>query len=420
MGITRGATYFDKLPVLSEEQVRDYLGQFLVLSADQLDQAAAVLYGRARFSALFVVWCLMSHGSEINSAGGGAFPLEWFKQQMTTSEGLRTDDSKSFLGDKIFTPYGLLDELGKRPAVHKGVDLWQRVKAASIHYKVFGVPYLFHKYEDLELVEVGVAPLVKFGRGGPGGQQAALSEPLMLFAAESAFDVLDELQRLLAKLQVHASSTGFVMEHLLAVALRKLFSGDTALEELPLFGGGGNLPEPFCGKWKMELGDVFVKTSTTQFNFIAFLEQRSPMYFIPENKAGPDGAFWLKLGDKWVLVVLQSKFAGDFNVERALETISPRTFFTAKKANTTSKASEKGEETKQNNLKELREKAARLIGDVGLISILVCLPGNAPRALTSGLTQRDDGSLLLVIDSTNAGNLFGSDVLAFFQNLKTF
>jgi len=33
-------------------------------------------------------------------------------------------------------------------------------------------------------------------------------------------------------------------------------------------------------------------------------------------------------------------------------------------------------------------------------------------------TQRDDGSLLLVIDSTNAGHLFGSDVLAFFQKLK--
>ena len=55
----------------------------------------------------------------------------------------------------------------------------------------------------------------------------------------------------------------------------------------------------------MALGDAFVKTSTTQFDFIAFLEQRSRMYFIPESKAGPDGADWLKLGDKWALVVLQ-------------------------------------------------------------------------------------------------------------------
>jgi hypothetical protein len=191
------------------------------------------------------------------------------------------------------------------------------------------------------------------------------------------------------------------------------------LEELPLFGGGDNLPKPFWGKWKMELGDVFVRTSTTEFNFIAFLEQRSPVYFIPENKAGPDGAFWLKLNDKWVLVLLQSKFTGDFDVEDALKTITPRTFFTAKKANTTTKAGKKGEETKQNNLKALREEAAGFIGDVGLIRILVCLPGKVPGALTSGLTQRDDGSLLLVIDSTNAGYLFGSDVLAFFQNLKT-
>jgi len=178
--------------VLSEERVRDYLGRFLALSADQLDEAAALLHGRARFSALFVSWCLI-HGKEANNSGGGAFPLEWFKQQMTTSAGKRKGGTKSFLGKKIFTPYGLLGELGKPPAVHNGVDLRQRVKDATIHYKVFGVPFLFHEDEDLELVEIGVAPLVKFGKGGPGGQQAALSEPLMLFAAESVFNVLDEL-----------------------------------------------------------------------------------------------------------------------------------------------------------------------------------------------------------------------------------
>jgi len=147
---------------------------------------------------------------------------------------------------------------------------------------------------------------------------------------------------------------------------------------------------------------------------------------IPSNKAGPDGAFWLSLGDEWILVVVQSKFAAGFDVDHALRTIDPATFYWAASANITTggrqKTALKAENTKQANLAKLRAEAVKLIKtkNVGVLSILVCLPGAAPTPLVPGLSMRGDGSIQLVIDSTNAADgLFSEEVVNTLLKLKT-
>ena len=177
-------------------------------------------------------------------------------------------------------------------------------------------------------------------------QVAVLKEPLVLAAALNVFDLSESLQDTMKLLSNFPSAMGFIWEPVLALSIAKRYKNlqlmsdpliqlldPTSLKALDFDKRFiGTCTFPLCesfGQSGNKLGDVgkWLKVCHKAITDKALLPS---WVFYPEEAAGPDLVFWLKVDEKFHVVFLQAKLKESVDAHDAYRTTIPESTYVTK------------------------------------------------------------------------------------------
>jgi hypothetical protein len=366
---------------LNADDVASYVGMFLKLS--EADNARfRHLRGRARFAATLVMLALQDPDGNVLDAqrrledGMTRDPakLEGFLPAKSTLVALvkqieKGEKSRVMPESFSFAPsFGGADTAAAAAAAvsvshaastsvsatlgGKGewVELREQFRKMVVAALVTGQPHVWNDTAALKLIELGVCFLEL---SDSSARVATLAEPLVLEAAVNVIDVVDVAQGGMAQVSQYPSALGFTWELVLAFIIKRRYAemgrNRTEFVDDPLVSPVRdelNKDVRFMGTCSLPLCERFGQSGERLGDLAVWLEECGkaitegsllPSWvFFPEEAAGPDLVFWLKLGNRFHVVFLQAKLKASVDALDAYRTTIPESTY-VQKASTKSK-----------------------------------------------------------------------------------